>query len=98
VLEQDWGNDARLGGKKLRTSGGKALSHLTYAYDNDDNITAITDAVDATKSMAYAYDVNGRLSRVDTASRALRRTDYAHDKGGNRTSVSFARCPVTPIR
>ncbi|MBK8631702.1 MAG: RHS repeat protein [Sphingomonadales bacterium] len=94
VMEQDWGNDARLAGKTLRTSGGTALSHLTYAYDNDDNITGITDAVDATKSMAYAYDSNGRLSRVDTASGALRRTDYAHDKGGNRTSVAYRALPT----
>lgn len=65
-----------LPGKKLRTSGGTSLSHFTYAYDNDDNITGITDVVDATKNVTYAYDVNGRLSRVDTAGVAIPGTQY----------------------
>ena len=42
------------------------LGLLNYTYDNDDNITGITDAVTAANSMAYGYDVRGRLARVDT--------------------------------
>ncbi len=43
---QIWGNDGRLTSRRLyKTTGGTNLSLLTYGYDNDDNITAITDGV-----------------------------------------------------
>jgi RHS repeat-associated protein len=88
-MTNSWGNDARLASRRLYvTSGGVNRSLLTYAYDNDDNITGITDGVDATKSVTYGYDAMNRLAQSVAASGSLRRTDYGHDANGNRTSVA----------
>jgi RHS repeat-associated protein len=94
-MTNNWGTPSsdgaglgRLASRRLYvTSGGVNRSLLTYAYDNDDNITGITDGVTAANSVAYQYDNMGRLMRVDAASGTQRRTDYAHDKNGNRTKV-----------
>jgi RHS repeat-associated protein len=91
-LTQNWGNDGRLAEKRVyKTSGGANVSRLTYAYDNDDNMVGITDAVDATRSVEYQYDSMGRLMRADANASAttvaLKRTDWVHDKNGNRTRV-----------
>ena len=87
----NWGNDGRLASRRLyKTSGGVNLSLLSYAHDNDDNITGITDGVTPANSMNYAYDVRGRLNRVSlvaTSAAPYKRTDYAHDANGNRTAV-----------
>ncbi len=87
----NWGNDGRLASRRLyKTSGGVNLSLLSYAHDNDDNITGITDGVTPANSMNYAYDVRGRLNRVSLvaiSAAPYKRTDYAHDANGNRTAV-----------
>lgn len=50
----DWGNDNRLASRRLyRTIGGTNLSWLGYGYDSNDNITAITDLIDDTRSVYY---------------------------------------------
>lgn len=86
-LTQDWGTDARLYAKSVkRVSTGANLWAATYAYDNDDNITGITDLVDATRSASYGYDVVDRLTRVVVPMGAVRQTDWTHDPNGNRTS------------
>jgi RHS repeat-associated protein len=90
TMTNNWGNDGRLASRRLKTSTGANRSFLQYAYDNDDNITGITDAVTAANSISYAYDVRGRLSRTTaaaTSSATYKRTDFAHDANGNRTSV-----------
>ena len=64
-VANDWGNNGRLASRRLyQTSGGANLSSLIYSYDNDDNIGAITDALDDTRSVYYGYDSNDRLSRT----------------------------------
>jgi RHS repeat-associated protein len=97
----DWGNDGRLVSRRLYKPANAGagtplvnLSRLTYAYDNDDNITGITDLIDAARNVTYAYDSVGRLNRVDVPTGALRRTDYAHDQNGNRTSVQRRALPT----
>lgn len=86
-LSQDWGDDRRLASKRLYTAGGSAVWHLAYAYDNDDNIIAITDLVNGTNSRSFGYDSVDRLTRVDGSSGPFAREDYVHDKNGNRTAV-----------
>jgi RHS repeat-associated protein len=87
----NWGNDGRLASRRLyKTSGGTNLSLLSYAYDNDDNITGITDGLTPANNVAYAYDVRGRLSQVSlaaTSTAPFKRSDYGHDANGNRTSI-----------
>jgi RHS repeat-associated protein len=90
---QSWGNDGRLANRRLeRSVDSVRLSSLTYAYDANDNFTAITDTLDATKTRAYQSDAMDRITRVtgDQASGVLaayRREDYAYDRNGNRTLV-----------
>jgi RHS repeat-associated protein len=87
-MTNNWGNDGRLGSKRLYvTSSGVNRSLLTYAYDNDDNITGITDGVTANRSLAYTYDARGRLTRSVAQTGTFRREDYLHDANGNRTAV-----------
>ena len=61
--------------------------HLSYAYDNDDNITSITDLVTAANSRSFGYDSVDRLTRVDGSAGSFLREDYVHEKNGNRTAV-----------
>ncbi|MBO9581325.1 MAG: RHS repeat protein [Sphingobium sp.] len=61
----DWGNDGRLASRWLyQTSGGANVSYLSYSYDPNDNITAITDNLDDTGTVYYGYDANDRLVKT----------------------------------
>jgi len=52
VAANDWGNDSRLASRRLyATAAGTNLSWLGYGYDSNDNITAITDLIDDTRSV-----------------------------------------------
>ena len=62
TMENNWGNDGRLTSRLLQTSGGANRSLLTYTYDNDDNITRITDNVTPANSRTFGYDARGRLA------------------------------------
>ncbi|UKK86175.1 RHS repeat protein [Sphingopyxis sp. BSN-002] len=86
-LSLDWGSDRRLASKRLYTAGGADVWHLTYAYDGDDNITAITDLVTSANSRSFGYDSVDRLTRVDSGGAPFAREDYVHDKNGNRAAV-----------
>ncbi|MEE9433179.1 MAG: RHS repeat-associated core domain-containing protein [Sphingorhabdus sp.] len=96
ALQADWGNDGRLAMKRLyRTSTNGDLVSKSYIYDNDDNITAVTDNKVASKTVNYAYDNRGRLVQQSSVSGALpRRQDYAYDAGGNRTSLEWRSTPT----
>jgi RHS repeat-associated protein len=90
ALDQSWGNDGRLASKRLyKVTGGANVSSLTYAYDNDDNITGITDVVTAANSLTYAYDNRGRLVQVVSGAGTYKRQDFVYDANGNRTSVAW---------
>ena len=90
TLAQSWGNDGRLATKRLyKTSGGTNLSMLTYAYDNDDNISSITDGVTAANTVAYAYDTVNRLSQSVASSGTIKRQDFTFDTNGNRSRIDY---------
>lgn len=63
--------DGRIASLKL-VDGAKRLSHLTYAYGDGMNLTAVNDNVMAANSVALAYDAAQRLV-------------YAHGPWGNLT-------------
>lgn len=65
-----------------------------YGYDLDDHLSAITDEVDASRSLAFTHDAADRLSRVTLAAGATRREDYLHDANGNRTAVERRTLPT----
>jgi hypothetical protein len=64
-LSLDWGTDRRLASKRLYTAAGVDIWHVGYAYDNDDNITAITDLVNPANNLAFGCDSVDRLTRMD---------------------------------
>ena len=78
----------------IRISTSANLSLLTYAYDNDDNITGITDGVAATQNQTYAYDAAGRVNRIDSGSGTYKRTDYTYDANGNRLTEQRRALPT----
>ena len=63
----------RLAGQSTK-NGAAALQGLSYGYNANDLITAITNTVDAGQSRSHGYDVLSRLN------------SYAYDANGNRTS------------
>jgi RHS repeat-associated protein len=76
----------RLQTVSLPASGGYGYPQVvaTYAYDSDDNVTSVTDALGHATS--YNYDHMNRLIRVTDA--LGHATSYAFDPAGNRTSVT----------
>lgn len=99
-LVQDWGNDGRLSAKRLVRSNATSLSSLSYGYDNDDNITSITDEVDVARSTSFAFDSMDRITRIDNAgSSGIKREDQFHDKNGNRLRIERRAQPgdVAPL-
>jgi RHS repeat-associated protein len=96
-MTNNWGNDGRLASRRLYvTSGGVNRSLLTYGYDNDDNITGITDGVTAANSLAYSYDAAGRLTRTVAQAGTYKREDLLYDANGNRTA-SERRANATDV-
>jgi len=102
---QSWGNDGRLANRRLeRNIDSVRLSSLTYSYDANDNITAITDTLNATKTRTYAYDAIDRLTRTTgtltgTAAGTYGREDFTYDKNGNRLKVErrATATALTPV-
>jgi YD repeat-containing protein len=86
-MTNSWGNDGRLAFRRLKTNTGVSRSYLAYAYDNDDNITGITDGVTPANSMGLGYDARGRLAQTLWQSGSFAREDIIHDANGNRTAV-----------
>ena len=60
---------------------------LSYTYDNDDNITGITDNVTPSNSRTFGYDARGRLAQTVWQTGSFAREDILHDANGNRTAV-----------
>lgn len=66
------------------------VQSLTYAYNIADEITAITDGMDAGKTRNYQYDALGRLWK-ETAKGA----EWKYDANGNRVSWNSAGTQTT---
>jgi len=86
AVANDWGNDGRLASRRLyRTSTNADLSNLSYGYDANDNLNAIRDLVDDTRSAYYGYDANDRLTLTSRMLDAAVGTDtYTYTSGTNR--------------
>ena len=74
--------DARLTGVSVGT-GTSLVQSLTYAYDASNQITAITNGLNAAYNQGYAYDALSRLTRV---SRSNFEEYFDYNANGNRTS------------
>ena len=82
ALDYTYDQDYRLTGI-VAGDGVTSVQDLTLAYDNVDNITAITDALDASRSQSFQYD---DLYRLTQAIGLYGTIDYGYDAVGNRTS------------
>ncbi|WP_420347619.1 RHS repeat-associated core domain-containing protein [Pelagibius sp.] len=82
ALDYLYDQDYRLTGI-VAGDGVTSVQDLTLAYDNADNITAITDALDASRSQSFQYD---DLYRLTQAIGLYGTIDYGYDAVGNRTS------------
>ena len=74
-------DDGRL--ETLDVTGLSPVEDLTFAYDDNGNITSITDAVNSSRSESFQYDA---LDRLTQAVGLYGTIDYVYDLVGNRTS------------
>lgn len=69
---------------KTTLPSGKVVQQWTYTYDTADNITAITDSIDANRSSSYSYDSLNRLIESITPDGAGSKTEeYAYANNGS---------------
>jgi RHS repeat-associated protein len=81
---------------QYRVSGITATGvvNLSYpTYDNNGNIQAIQDQLDATKNKSFTYDV---LDRLDTANGAWGSLDWGYDGVGNRQTENSNNYTYAP--
>ncbi|MEW4370831.1 RHS repeat domain-containing protein [Paenibacillus kandeliae] len=73
------------------TKGDTILSVYSYQYDNNGNITSVTEQVQnsAAQTSTYSYDKLNRLSDVKRADGS--ETQYGYDLSGNRLTQSDTR-------
>ncbi|MEW4370825.1 RHS repeat domain-containing protein [Paenibacillus kandeliae] len=73
------------------TKGDTILSVYSYQYDNNGNITSVTEQVQngAAQTSTYSYDKLNRLSNVKRADGS--ETQYGYDLRGNRLTQSDTR-------
>lgn len=74
-------NDGRLTGVNTK-NGAAFVQNLSYAYNNIDLITGITNGVDASLSQSYAYDKESRLTNNSGQT-------VTYDQNGNRASYTI---------
>ena len=75
--------DYRIG--ETVTTGVTTAQDLSYAYDDGDNVSSITDNVNSANSQIYTYDAMDRLLTATGTGTSL---TYTYDSVGNRLSAS----------
>ena len=77
--------DGRLTGISTKNDilSGTVLQSLTYGYDTNDRITAITNGVNSALTQNFDYD---ELSRLTSSTRSGANETFGYDASGNRTS------------
>jgi RHS repeat-associated protein len=80
---KDYDNLGRLASLLTLNSQLSTLNSYTYTRDNVGNITAITDALDSSKTKTFAYDA---LYRLTQAVGQWGTIQYQYDPVGNRTA------------
>lgn len=86
VRAYSYDNDGRLLGLSTGNGGSDIRQSLTFGYNRADEITGITNAVDATLNQQFAYDPASRLASVvgSGADQA-----FGYDANGNRSSHTW---------
>jgi RHS repeat-associated protein len=84
--QTNFDTDGRVTGISVFGNYPYATQSLTYGFDQADQITAITNGVDANLSQHYAYDNVSRLTGVELAPGVT--SSFGYDAVGNRLSAS----------
>jgi RHS repeat-associated protein len=80
-----WGQDGSLTSRQLTSAAsGTDLSHLSYRYDADGNIGAITDHLNPAASVVYGYDPVGRLVLTVSDTAPVAPQSYSYTSGTNQ--------------
>jgi RHS repeat-associated protein len=87
VATYEYDQDYRLTGI-ASSKGSTGIQDLTLTHDGADNITAITDALDATRSQTFEYDLLGRLT---DAAGYYGTEEYTYDTVGNRLTRTLVQ-------
>jgi len=96
-LDNDWGSDSRLVSRAVRrVSDNGVVWGASYGYDNEDNVTLVTDLSDTTRQVSYQYDAASRLTRATGTYGSVRQYDYAFDANGNRMRVETRNVAGSP--
>jgi RHS repeat-associated protein len=71
------------------TSGGTALQNTSYTLDNNNNVTGVSDAINAANSATLGYDVINRLTSAVSGTGGYGSYSWTLDKVGNRLSQTI---------
>jgi len=81
-------DDRVIGISALHQDSGQVVQSLTYGFDADNHITAITNAASSMVQQEYGYDALGRLNR-DTIVGQSGHDPIDYDLNGNRTRYGW---------
>lgn len=87
AVTYEYDQDYRLTGI-ASSKGTTGIQDLTLTHDGTDNITAITDALDATRNQSFEYDLLGRLT---DATGYYGTEEYTYDALGNRLTRTLVQ-------
>jgi RHS repeat-associated protein len=100
-ITEGWTFDADYRATNLTDSlSSTHLQNLTYGYDEANNVTSISDAVNAANSQTLGYDALNRLISATSGTGGYGSLNWVYDKNGNLTSfkVGSATTLYTYIR
>jgi RHS repeat-associated protein len=79
----------------LTDGGSTTLQNVSYTLDGANNVTAITDSVNAANSQTLGYDVINRLTSASSGTGGYGSLAWAYDKVGNLTSSTVGSTTTT---
>jgi YD repeat-containing protein len=104
VSSLSWGNgvthvtnfDADYRQTGLTDKAASAIQSLAYAYDADNNLHTIMDAITAANSQTLGYDHLERLTSAVSGTGGYGPLSYGYDNNGNRTSAGGTSYTISP--
>jgi len=72
-----------------QNSSATYLQNITYTLDNNNNVTGISDAVNAANGQTLGYDIISRLTSAVSGTSGYGSYGWTLDKVGNRLSQTF---------
>jgi RHS repeat-associated protein len=80
--------DRRITNIQEVTKAGTA-QNLSFTYDNNDNVSAVQDAIDSAQNLTYAYDLDDRVINASAGGY------WTYDSNGNRLSKTTTNYTYT---